>query len=354
MVGAVLLRDGAVVGRGYHARFGGPHAEVGALAEAGPLAAGATLYVTLEPCCVWGKTPPCTEAVIDAGVTRVVVATEDPNPEIAGQGIARLRAAGIEVTLGVERDEAERLNAAYLKFRRTGLPRVRLKLALSLDGRITGPPGASRWITSAPSRERVHRMRGECDCVMIGIGTVLADDPLLTDRREKEGGRQPARLVLDGRLRTPPDAALVRTAAGVRTVVACSTEAEGDRERTLADRGIEIWRFPADGHGLPVADVLRRAASSGLIDVLCEGGTGIATALLGGGLVDDVAFFYTPRIFGADGRPAFGRAPERCWGEGPFLKNVRLSACGDDWLLEGRVRRSSGEAEDEEEACSRG
>jgi len=352
MVGAVVVRDGEIVGSGFHRRFGGPHAEVGALAEAGPRAAGATVYVTLEPCCVWGKTPPCTEALIHAGVARVVVAIEDPNPEIAGRGIGQLRGAGIEVALGVGRRNAERLNAAYLKFRRTGLPRVLLKLALSLDGRITGPPGAPRWVTSEASRDRVHRMRAQCDCVMIGIGTLLADDPLLTDRRSPAAERQPARLVLDSDLRTPPGSAIARTAREIRTFIACAEEADRRREEALSGEGAVVWRFTSGEGGLAVADVLGRAAAEGMIDVLCEGGAGVATSLLSAGLVDDIALFYAPRIFGVEGVAAFGMVPGSCYAGEPLLTEVRLTPCGDDWLLEGRVRRSAERDSDQEKSCS--
>ncbi|HYW68762.1 MAG TPA: bifunctional diaminohydroxyphosphoribosylaminopyrimidine deaminase/5-amino-6-(5-phosphoribosylamino)uracil reductase RibD, partial [bacterium] len=206
IVGAVIVRDGEVVGEGYHERYGGAHAEVNALAEAGPKAAGATLYVTLEPCSVSGNTPPCTDAILSAGISRTVVPIEDPNPDVSGRGLAILREAGVGVECGLMHDEARAINAPYFKYRSTGLPFTTLKLALSLDGRIAPPSGGPRWTSSPESRALVHSMRSTTDCVMVGIGTVLADDPLLTARTPESGerdpsARQPARLVLDSGLR---------------------------------------------------------------------------------------------------------------------------------------------------------
>jgi len=344
VVGAVVVKDGAVVGAGYHERFGASHAEPNALREAGPLARGATIYVTLEPCCVWGNTPPCTEAIIAAGVARVVAATRDPNPAVDGKGLGILREAGVDVDEGLFKDRADDLIAPYRKFRREGLPRVVLKLAMSLDGRIARPPGESRWVSSEASRELVHSMRSEADCVMVGIGTVLADDPLLTDRRPDGGARQPSRLVLDGALRTPVDSALVAGATEVPTVVACGGSAPRSKEDALAARGVEVWRVAEGDGGLDLTEVLARTAAAGSIDVLSEGGARVARSLLEADLVDRVAFFFAPERFGPQGVPAFADLPDAWWERGRRLEGIRFRDVGGDRLLMANVVRPTGAA----------
>ena len=340
VVGAVVVQGGTVIGSGYHERYGGPHAEVFALAEAGERAQGATLYVTLEPCCVWGKTPPCTDAIVRAGVKAVVVPMEDPNPDISGRGLADLKAHGIEVRTGVLRDEAMRLNAGYVKFRRAGLPHVLLKLAMSLDGRVSAPPGGDRWVSSSESRERVHEMRGEADCVMVGVGTALADDPLLTDRRAGRPTRQPARLILDSSLRLPATSKLARTCGDARTIVACAATADGAAETRLSDLGVSVWRF-GDGAGVDLEAVLRRAAQEGHLNILSEGGPRVASSLLGAGLVDRVAFFMAPVLYGAGGADAFGSL-ERPLREREVFVDAEWTEVGGDMLFEAAVARDRG------------
>jgi diaminohydroxyphosphoribosylaminopyrimidine deaminase/5-amino-6-(5-phosphoribosylamino)uracil reductase len=353
-VGAVIVKDGEIVGRGYHERYGGPHAEVNAIAEAGARARGATIYVTLEPCCVWANTPPCVDAVRRAGIRRVVAATEDPNPRVSGGGIRQLRDAGIETEVGLLRHEADELIAPYRRFCNTGLPDVTLKLAMSLDGCIASPPGGARWVSSEPSRERVHAMRAACDCVMVGIGTVLADDPLLTDRRPG-ASRQPARLLLDSGLRTPPDSALVRSASEVETIVACSEDAPVDRQSALEERGVRVWRCAVSGGRLDLEDVLRNLARDGKLDVISEGGADVACSLLESDLVDRIAFFVAPTTFGPEGLAAFERLGPGWWERARRLRDVRWSETGDDRLLEARVCRRSGAPETSEGSltCSR-
>ena len=336
VVGAVVVKDGQVVGTGYHERHGGRHAEVNALAEAGRLARGATLYVTLEPCCVWGNTPPCTEAIIEAGVATVVVPMEDPNPEISGRGIDALRANGIVVRTGALRDEAEAQNAGYLKVRQMGLPSVMLKLAMSLDGRVAAPVGGPRWVSSSRSRARVHAMRGEADCVAIGIGTALADDPLLTDRRERAPKRQPARLVFDSRLRLPPTSKLAKTAAEAATIVACGEHADAGRREALEALGVSVWQVRGGAGGLDVEAVLARLASEGRLSVLCEGGPRLASSLLEAGLLDRVAFFIAPVLYGDGGVAAFRELGAR-WHERDVFDEASWSDVGGDLLFEARV-----------------
>ncbi len=305
-VGAILVRDGAVVGQGFHKRFGGSHAEVAALAEAGERARGATLFVTLEPCSVWGKTPPCTEALIAAGIKRVVAPIEDPNPDIAGRGLAALREAGMDVELGLLSREATRLNAPYLKFRTTGLPHVHLKLAVSLDGRVAARDGSALSISSDESRARVHQLRSQVDAVLVGIGTVLSDDPLLTDRRPEGGKRQPARIVIDSKLRMSAGAALALGAKEHRTIIVAGAGADAEDRRRLERAGLEVWTAGTGDGGLDLEEALRHAASEGFIDILCEGGPRVATSLLNAHLIDRVSFFVGPSLIGAPAPTALG------------------------------------------------
>ncbi|MFH1690102.1 MAG: bifunctional diaminohydroxyphosphoribosylaminopyrimidine deaminase/5-amino-6-(5-phosphoribosylamino)uracil reductase RibD [Candidatus Eisenbacteria bacterium] len=354
VVGAVIVKDGEVVGAGYHERYGGPHAEVNAIAEAGEKTSGATLYVTLEPCCISGNTPPCTNAVIAAGISRVVVPIEDPNPKVSGRGLSILREAGVEVDFGLMRDAARTLNAPYFKFRRTALPFTTLKLALSLDGRIAPPTGGPRWTSSRASRALVHSMRAEADCVMVGVGTVLADDPRLTARRVDDAGpgagdvRQPVRLVLDTHLRVPLDSEVVTGAREVRTIVAGGENASGSAAGALEEKGVEIWRCKESDGTLDLRDVLKRAASDGLISVLAEGGATVATSLLSDGLVDRVAFFVAPRLYGAAGLPALASLDERWWGGGSRFVGGRWTEIGGDCLFEADVLTADPEAAEEE------
>jgi diaminohydroxyphosphoribosylaminopyrimidine deaminase/5-amino-6-(5-phosphoribosylamino)uracil reductase len=352
IVGAVIVKDGEIVGAGYHERYGGPHAEVNALAQAGSRASGATLYVTLEPCSISGKTPPCTDAIVAAGIARTVVPVLDPNPRVSGRGVSILREAGVEVELGLMREQARTLNAPYFKYRSTGLPFTTLKLALSLDGRIAPPPGGPRWTSSAASRELVHTMRAKADCVMVGIGTVLADDPRLTVRRAETGGqvagggspesepRQPARLVLDTQLRIPADSAIVTGARAVRTIVACCHSVDSSRRAALENAGVTVWRSAARDGALDLAFVLRRAAGEGFISLLSEGGASVASSLLQGGLVDRVAFFVAPRLYGAGGTPAFGPLDESWWTGLRGFENRRWTEIGGDGLFEADVINS--------------
>jgi len=360
VVGAVIVSGGEVVGSGYHERYGSAHAEVNALAEAGSRAFGATLYVTLEPCSISGNTPPCTDAIVAAGISRTVIPVEDPNPRVSGGGVSILREAGIDVELGLMREEARRLNAPYFKYRRTGLPFTTLKLALSLDGRIAPPPGGARWTSSEAARELVHTMRANVDCVMVGIGTILADDPRLTDRRREageeaphdtsheDGARQPARLILDTHLRLPLDSAIVRSARDVRTIVACRKSADPSRGAQLEGAGVTVWCTGAPDGRLDLPTVLKRAAGEGLISVLSEGGAAVASSLLNGGLVDRVAFFVTPRLYGAAGVPALGALDDSWWSGRSRLLNGGWTEIGGDCLFEAEVVASDGRSTPEE------
>src|SRR5208337_2552090 len=251
LVGAVIVKDGAIVGLGYHQVLGGPHAEVNAINAAGAAALGGTLYVTLEPCNHHGLTPPCTKAVVDAGIARVVFGMVDPNPDVAGGGAERLRRAGIEVKGGVFERECRALNQAFIKYVTTGIPYVMLKAAATLDGFIATSAGESKWITGDLSRQFAHRLRSHADGILVGIGTVIADDPLLTVRLyRKKDHRQRTRIVLDSELKIPLDSQLVRTASTGPVWVVCRQDALARRERSLGSAGVQVIRVPSGEFGV--------------------------------------------------------------------------------------------------------
>jgi diaminohydroxyphosphoribosylaminopyrimidine deaminase / 5-amino-6-(5-phosphoribosylamino)uracil reductase len=299
-VGAVIVRDGCVVGEGWPRAAGQPHAEAEALTAAGKAARGATIYVTLEPCCHFGRTPPCTEAIIDAGVSRVVYACPDPDPRCAGQGEARLRAAGVSVCRGPLEDEALRLNEGYLKHKRTGLPFLTLKLALTLDGKIATRTGDSRWVTGEAAREYVHRLRDRSDAVMVGIGTVLQDDPALTTRLP-EGGRDAARVVVDTDGRTPVNARLLDPVGGARCIIATAAAvdaARAERVAALKAVGAEVLALSQDAGRVDLTALLRALGERSIMTVLCEGGAHLAGGLLRARLVDRLVLMYAPKLLG--------------------------------------------------------
>lgn len=325
-VGCVIVHQGRVVGQGATAAGGRPHAETQALSGAGRRAAGAVAYVTLEPCAHLGQTPPCAQALIDAGIRRVVVGCIDPYPPVRGRGLARLRRAGVEVALGIREAECRRLNEGFICRVSKGRPFVLLKLALSLDGRIAIP--GRRWLSGAPARAMVHRWRNECDVVMVGAGTVIADNPRLTCRMN--GGRDPARVVVDARLRIPATARLFHQRSPAPTLLATvNARAAEARRRYRA----EILAVPANRAGLVDLNALmKQLAGRGWSKVLLEGGAHLAAAALAAGIVDRVAFFLTPRIAGA-GLPAVGEIEG--FRDGVVLRALSARALGRDWLLEG-------------------
>jgi diaminohydroxyphosphoribosylaminopyrimidine deaminase / 5-amino-6-(5-phosphoribosylamino)uracil reductase len=295
LVGAVVVRDGALVGEGWHRRYGGPHAEIHALHAAGEAARGATLYVTLEPCCHHGKTPPCTDAIIRAGVARVVAAMADPFPEVAGQGIARLRAAGIEVAVGVAERVAEFANRPYLTLVTRGRPFVHAKWAMTLDGKIASAGGDSKWVSGEAARARVHELRGRMDAILVGAGTVRSDDPLLTAR--PPGARTPARVVLSSRGDLPRDCRLLRTLDQAAVIVA-TLRGFG---RDLRSLGCEVIDLPEE-RGFPsVAALLAELGGRRMTNVLVEGGAQVFGSLVERLLVDEFHVFVAPRILGGAG-----------------------------------------------------
>ena len=296
LVGAGIVREGRVVGAGWHRKAGTPHAEVHALAMAGDLAHGATAYVTLEPCSHHGRTGPCAEALIKAGVKRVVTAMLDPNPLVAGRGKAMLEAAGVEVTVGVLAEEARRLNEAYLKWVTQKLPFVTLKTAMTLDGKIATAAGKSQWITGEAARRRVHEMRDVADAIVVGIGTVLADDPSLTTRLADGTGRNPVRVIVDSRARTPLAAKVVQDGAA-KTLIAVTCAAPEERCAALEAAGVEIVRA-GEGERVDLDTLMRLLAARDLTSVFVEGGGTLNFSLLAAGLVDKIHAFIAPKIVG--------------------------------------------------------
>jgi len=339
VVGAVLVREGVVIGEGAHLRAGAPHAEMTALAAAGPRSRGATCYVTLEPCAHHGRTPPCADALISAGVSRVVVACRDPNPLVDGRGLARLRAAGVDVQVGVREAKARALNRAFFTFVTAGRPHVTLKSAMTLDGKIAAWDGTSQWITGEAARAEAHQMRFAADAILVGIGTVLQDNPALTVRVPGLPPKEPFRVVADSRLRVSPDARMLTAGDPSRAVVACVKPAPADRAAALRGRGVRLLELPHEGNRVDLPALLLALARLDVIAVFAEGGADLAAALLDAGLVDRVAFFLGPRLLGGHGAPGPVGGAGRTLKEAVSLTNVTYRQIGEDGLIEADVAR---------------
>ncbi|HKT18794.1 MAG TPA: bifunctional diaminohydroxyphosphoribosylaminopyrimidine deaminase/5-amino-6-(5-phosphoribosylamino)uracil reductase RibD [Stellaceae bacterium] len=332
-VGCVLVKDGAVVGRGWTQAGGRPHGETEALHRAGARAKGATAYVSLEPCCHHGKTPPCTDALIEAGIGRAVVALEDPDPRVAGRGIAQLRGAGIAVEIGLMAEEARAINAGFFMRLSEGRPLVTLKLATTLDGKIATANGESRWITGEAARDRAHLLRATHDAVMVGAGTVIADDPLLTCRLPGFLGRNPVRIVVDGGLRVPLTAKLVAEAKQAPTWIIHGHGLDAARRQAFADCGVELIEaaFTRTSE-LDLAGALAALGQRGLTRILVEGGARLAGALLEADLIDRLAWFQAPALLGADALPAVEAFGVTALAAARRFKRLALEVCGEDVL----------------------
>jgi diaminohydroxyphosphoribosylaminopyrimidine deaminase/5-amino-6-(5-phosphoribosylamino)uracil reductase len=338
MVGAVLVKDDQVVGEGYHRVAGGPHAEVLALRAAGSAARGATCYVTLEPCCHHGRTPPCSDALITAGVARVVAAMQDPFPRVAGGGAAALRAAGIPVDVGLLETEARRLNAAYLKYVTQGLPFVTLKMAMTLDGKIATASGDSRWVTGEAARRAVHRWRSETRAVMVGIGTARADDPQLTARLR--GARNPTRVLVDARAELPLNSHIGRTLDTVATIVAAGESAPADRCAELAAAGAAVLRLPEQAGRIRLRSLMEELARRELSTLLVEGGAELAAGLIEEDLVDRVIFFVAPKLLGGRSAPGpIGGTGRSLMSAAIPIHDLSVRHFGSDLALMGYVHR---------------
>ncbi len=342
MVGALVVRDGEVVGQGYHQGPGQPHAEIEALRDAGNRAYGADLFVTLEPCNHYGRTPPCTQSIMGNGIARVWYGMADPNPDVCGGGLTALREAGIEVRGPVLEDQCRKLNEVYLAHVVNRRPFVFLKLAMSLDGKIATRTGHSKWITSEESRHQVHELRDRVSAVMVGIGTVLTDDPSLTTRLPDRQGRNPVRIVVDSQLRTPPDATVLHQPESAAVIVACTRSPAEASRRELVNKGVQV--LPTKGRDrVDLTDLMGQLYGLGITSLLVEGGAHLAWSVLQSALVDRCLFFYAPVIIGGADAPSGvgGHGVERL-DEAPRLAAVECEYVGPDLMVTGRTVYPSG------------
>jgi diaminohydroxyphosphoribosylaminopyrimidine deaminase/5-amino-6-(5-phosphoribosylamino)uracil reductase len=339
MVGAVLVRDGRVLGTGWHRRYGEPHAEaeaVRAAREAGESTEGADLYCTLEPCC-WSAPekhqPPCTSLVIQSGIKRVFIANLDPHPKVSGKGVEALQAAGIRVETGLHADEGEELNRGFFCYQRTGRPFVHIKIAQSLDGRIAAESGDARWISDERARREVHRMRAFYDAVLVGRGTILADDPKLTVRLVR--GRNPCRAVLDSRLSLPDSAKIFNDEERGKTIILCAPDADPQRMQALRQKGVQVLPVASREGGTPLREALAALGECGIRSVLVEGGSRVFSSFVREGCWDRLSVFVAPIMLGGGINAVSGLAPQKI-ADGIKLKNVRIRRLGDQAVMEGR------------------
>jgi len=333
MVGAVLVKENRVLAEGYHVRAGEAHAEIVALQRAGGKARGATLYINLEPCTHYGRTPPCAPEVIRSGVKRVVIGMKDPNPLVKGRGIKSLRGAGLQVEVGILEEESRRLNEAFCKYVVTGKPFVILKLAATLDGKIATRRGEARWISSEPSRKLVHRMRDQVDGVIVGVGTVLRDDPLLTARIK--GARDPHRIILDSHLRTPEEASVIR-GSPARTTIVTTGNAPRKKIERLEKRGVRLLTCSAKGEWIDLRSLLRKLGTMGMTSVMVEGGSRVSGSFLDERLVDKLVLFFSPKVIGDPGALGmFGGKGAADLKDAIPVKDLRVRRIGGDILVEG-------------------
>jgi len=339
MVGAVVVKDGRVVGRGFHERVGGPHAEVNAIDAAGHLAEGATLYVTLEPCNHTGRTPPCTHKILEAGIRRVVLAMLDPNRKVAGGGADFLKQQGIRVKIGVCREQSQKLNEAFIKYVCTGRPFVIAKCAATLDGRIATRTGDSRWVTGESARQFVHRLRHTVDAVVVGINTVRADNPSLTTRLAKGRGKDPVRIILDTHLSISPDARLLRQASDADTILVVGKAVAQDKKKAFEKKGTRVIQSALKNGLIDVNALMDQLGAMQLTSLLIEGGSRVLASAFKAGIVDKVFFFYAPKILGGDdGVPICSGPGVELMSESIAVSDIGVHRFGDDVLIEGYIR----------------
>ena len=341
MVGAVVVKGGRVVGKGYHQAAGTPHAEAHALADAGDAAQGATLYVTLEPCNHTGRTPPCTEKILSSGITRVVAAMQDPNPDVAGGGIDYLRSRGVDVAVGLCADQARRQNEVFVRYIQTKRPFVVLKCAATLDGRIATRTGDARWVTGAAARQYVHTLRHALDAIMVGVDTVIQDDPSLTTRLEDQPavqGKDPMRLILDTRLRIPETSKVLRLDSDSDTVIISGPSASESKKARLTGPGVRVVEAPLKDDRIDLDQLMGQLGAWGLTSLLIEGGSRVIASALAAGIVQKVVFFYAPKILGGDDGVPICRGPGPASMDGCIpVKDIQVRRFGDDIMVEGYI-----------------
>ena len=336
LVGAVIVRDGEIIGEGYHQKAGEAHAEINALNHAKGLAEGATMYVTLEPCCHWGRTPPCTEAIIRAKLSNIFVAIKDPNPQVAGNGIRQLEEAGIRVQVGLYEAEAKQLNEIFIKYITTQYPFVILKSAISLDGKIATAAGESQWITSQASRLKGHEIRAQVDAILVGIGTVLQDNPSLTTRLPKRKNEDPIRIVVDSHGRTPLGAKVFNPESNAGTLIAVTENAPSEKIETLESAGADVLIIEGKEGRVCLRQLMQELGRRGITSVLVEGGGEINAAALQVGIVDKLMFFVAPKLIGGRDAPGpIGGAGINNLSEAFELRDVKTTQIETDFLIEG-------------------
>jgi diaminohydroxyphosphoribosylaminopyrimidine deaminase/5-amino-6-(5-phosphoribosylamino)uracil reductase len=339
MVGAVLVKDGRVVGGGYHQKVGGPHAEVNAIDAAGSQAKGATLYVTLEPCNHTGRTPPCTRKIIEAGIKRVVFAMNDPNPAVAGGGAEFLKQQGVRVTTGVCREQAQKLNEAFVKYVSSGRPFVIAKCAATLDGRIATRTGDSKWVTGEEARRFVHRLRHAVDAIMVGVNTVRTDNPSLTTRLPGGRGKDPIRIILDTHLSIPSDASLLKQASDSDTILVAGKAVGADKKAAFENQGIRVLESALKNGLIDMHALMQQLGAIEITSVLIEGGSRVLASAFAAGIVDKIFFFYAPKILGGDdGVPICSGRGAELMRESIAVGNIEVHRFGDDVMIEGYIR----------------
>lgn len=340
LVGAVIVKDGRIIGEGYHGYYGGPHAEINAFNHALEDVTGATMYVTLEPCSHYGKTPPCVDAIIKKNIKKVVVAMEDPNPLVAGKGIQRLKNHGIEVVTGILQREAEKLNEIFIKFMTTRLPFCILKTAMTLDGKIAAYTGDAKWITNEVSRGFVHKLRHQVSAIMVGIGTVLADDPLLTTRLDNGEGKNPIRIIVDSRGRIPLESQVLKTIDQAQTIIATTELADPKKLKAIENTGAIIHITPLKNNGVDLSSLMKSLGEKKIDSVLLEGGSTLNYSALDEGIVDKVMSFIAPKIIGGStAKTPVGGIGKASIQDAILLHSMEILRFGDDMMIEGYVRR---------------
>ncbi len=341
MVGAVIVKNGRIVGMGFHRKAGLPHAEIEALRETGIRAKGSTLYVNLEPCChTIKRTPPCVREIIDRGIKRIVVAMEDPNPHVSGKGLSALKRAGIEVTTGILREEAERLNEAYIKYITTRRPFVTLKMASSLDGKVATTTGESRWISGEKARDYVHRLRNTVDAVMVGIGTILTDDPLLTARPKRGKVKNPIRIVVDSRLKIPYKARVLSSDPSVPTIIATTELAPPKRVKAVEKHGVKVLVLENKGDRVDLGILIKKLGDMEIANLLIEGGPEVSASALREGIVDKIIIILAPKIIGGvKSKGSIGGEGIESLKDSIPIENIKIKRIGEDIIVEGYIKK---------------
>ena len=343
MVGAIIVKNGTIIGRGFHKLCGGHHAEINALNNCTTNPWGSEVYINLEPCCHYGKTPPCTNALIKAGIKKIFIGMQDPNPEVSGRGVAQLTQAGIEVHVAILEKECRCLNEAFIKHITTGLPFVTLKSALTLDGKTSTHSGHSKWITSEDSRKLTHKLRAETDAVMVGVGTVIADDPLLTVRLYRKTSKNPLRIILDTSLRIPLACRALKPDLAPKTIIATSSKmAASKKAGAIRSKGAKIVKVSVQRNKVDIKKLIETLGQMSISSILIEGGPHINESSLDSGIVDKIMFFYAPEIMGGQNSRSIvsGKGPEKVY-DSKTVHDISIKKVGRDFLITGYMKKHS-------------